>query len=63
MFQEADHIKNTVALIFQHIFQNSEVAWVLISLGTQFQLQIILEPDYLSDYLTVYYDYDHVVDT
>ena len=36
---------------------NSEVAWVLISLGTQVQSQIILDPDYLPDYLSVY-DYE-----
>ena len=37
---------------------NSEVAWVLVSSGTQVQLQIILDPDYLSDYLSVSCDYD-----
>ena len=36
----------------------AEVAWVLVSLGTQAQLQVILDPDYLPDYLTVFYDYD-----
>ena len=35
----------------------AEVAWVLISLGTQVQPQIILDPDYLPDYLSVSYDY------
>ena len=35
----------------------SEVAWVLISSGTQGQPQIILDPDYLLDYLSVSYDY------
>ena len=29
---------------------NSEVAWLLVSLGTQVQPQIILDPDYLPDY-------------
>ena len=58
ILQEAGHIKNTVVLIFQY-FQclhlvNSEVAWVLISSA---QLQIILDPDYLPDYLSVSYDY------
>ena len=33
------------------------VAWVLVSLGTQVQSEIILDPDYLPDYLSVYYDY------
>ena len=37
---------------------NSEVAWVLVSWGTQVQPQIILDPDYLPDYLSVSYDYD-----
>ena len=53
--QEADHIKNTVVLIFRHVqclhLMNFEVAWVLVSSGTQVQLQIILDPDYLSDYV------------
>ena len=61
MFQEAGHIKNTVVLIFRHIqclhLMNSEVAWVITSSGTQVQSQIILDPDYLPDYLSVSYDY------
>ena len=61
MFQKADHLKNTVVLIFRHIqclhLMNSEVAWVLISSGTQVQPQIILDPGYLPDYLPVSYDY------
>ena len=36
----------------------AEVAWVLVSLRTQVQTQIILDPDYLRDYLSVSYDYD-----
>ena len=36
----------------------AEVAWVLVSSGTQVQPQIILDPDYLLDYLSVSYDYD-----
>ena len=36
---------------------NSEVAWVLVSSGTQVQSQIILDPDYLPDYISVSYDY------
>ena len=37
---------------------DSEVAWVLVPSGTQVQPQIILDPDYLPDYLSVFYDYD-----
>ena len=37
---------------------NSEVAWVLVSSGTQVQPQIICDPDYLPDYFSVSYDYD-----
>ena len=36
---------------------NSEVAWVQVSSGTQVQPQIILDPDYLPDYVSVSYDY------
>ena len=61
MLQKAGHIKNTVVLIFQHNqclhLMNSEVDWVLESSGTQVQPQIILDLDYLPDYLTVSYDY------
>ena len=61
MLQEAGHIKNTVVLILRHIqclhLMYSEVAWVLVSSGTHIQPQIILDPDYLPDYLSVYYDY------
>ena len=35
----------------------AEVAWVLASSGTQVQPQIILDPDYLPDYLSLSYDY------
>ena len=35
----------------------SDVAWVLVSWGTQVQLQITLDPDYLLDYLSVSHDY------
>ena len=60
MLQEAGHIKNTVVLIFRHIqclhLMNSEVAWVLVLLGTQVQPQIIVSPDYLPDYLSVFYE-------
>ena len=55
MLQEAGHIKNTVVLIFRHIYclhlMNSKVAWVLlVSLGTQVQPQIMLDRDYFPDY-------------
>ena len=35
----------------------SDVFWELVSSGTQVQTQIILEPGYLPDYLSVSYDY------
>ena len=61
MLQEAGHIKNTVVLIFWHIqclnLMYFEVAWVLISSGTQVHPQIILNPDYFLDYFSVSYDY------
>ena len=49
MLQEVSHIKNTEVM-------NSEVAWVLVSSGTQVQPQIILDPDYLPEYLSLCYD-------
>ena len=59
------HVKNTVVLTiltFRHIqclhLMYAEVAWVLVSLGTQVQPQVILDPDYLPGYLFVSYDYD-----
>ena len=62
MFQEPDHIKNTIILVFRHIqrlhLMYSEIGWVLVSSKTQVQPQIILDPDYLADYLCVSYDYD-----
>ena len=36
----------------------AEVAWALVSSGTQVQPQVILNPDYLPDYLSVSYDYN-----
>ena len=36
----------------------SGVAWVLVSLGTQNQSQIVPDPDYLPDHLSVSYDYE-----
>ena len=35
----------------------AEVAWVLVSSGTQVQPQIMADPDYLPDYLSVSYDF------
>ena len=35
----------------------ADVAWVLVSLGTQVQPQIMLNPEYLPDYISVSYDY------
>ena len=35
----------------------AEVAWELVSSGTQVQPQVIFDPDYLPDYLSVSYDY------
>ena len=59
------NIKNIVVLTvltFQHIqclhLMYAEVAWVLVSLRTQVQPQIILDPDYLPDYLFVSEDYE-----
>ena len=61
MLQEVVQIKNAVVLIFRHILclhlMNSEVAWVLLSLGTQVQPQKILDLDYLPEYFSVSYDY------
>ena len=49
------HINNTVVLLFGYFqylhLMYSELARVLVSLRTQVQSQIILEPDYLPDYL------------
>ena len=60
MLQEAGHIKNTVVLIFKHILclhlMNSEE----LSSGTQVQPPIILDPDYLPDYLYVSYDHSRL---
>ena len=59
------NIKNTVVLTiltFQHIqclhLMYAEVVWVLVSLGTQVQPQIIRDPEYLPDYLFVSDDYE-----
>ena len=64
MLQEAGHIKNTVALIFQHMnclhLMYCEVAWILESSGTQFSPQKKLDPDYLPDNPSVSYDYVNI---
>ena len=39
----------------------ADVAWVLVSLGTQVQPQVILNPDYLPDYLSVSYNYGDTI--
>ena len=61
MLKEACHIKNTVVLIFRPIryphLIGSDVAWVLVSLKTQVQSQIMLDPYYLPNYLYGPYDY------
>ena len=48
-------------LTFRHIqclhLMYTEVVWVQLSLGTQVQSQMILDPDYLPDYLSFSYDY------
>ena len=48
MLQETGHMKNMMY---------PEVAWVLVSSGTQVQPKIILDTDYLPDSLSVSYDY------
>ena len=41
----------------------SEVTWVLVSSESHVRLQIKPNPDYLSDYLSISYDYATVFDT
>ena len=62
-------MKNTVVLtvltfLFRHIqylhLMYAEIAWVLVPSGTQVQPQIILDPGYLPDYVSVSYDYVHI---
>ena len=59
------HVNNTVVLTiltFQHIqclhLMYPEIAWVLVPSGIQVQPQILPDPRYLPDYLSVSYDYD-----
>ena len=62
MLQEAGHRKNISALIFRNMqclhLMYAEIAWVLLSSRTQIQSQMILDPDYLPDYIFVSPDYD-----
>ena len=64
MLQEAGHIKNINYIYSCFDFPahsmftfDKEVAWVLVSSGSQTQPQIILNPDYLPDYLSISNDY------
>ena len=62
MPQDAGHITLVLTILtFRHIqclhLMYAEVAWVLVSSGTQAQPQVTLDPDYLPDYLFVSYDY------
>ena len=57
-------VNNTVVLAiltFKHIqclhVMYADVAWALVSSGTQVQPQTIPDPVYLPDYLSVSYDY------
>ena len=61
------HIKNTVVLTiltFRYIQRlhlvYAEIAWALVSSGTQVQKQLILDPDYLPEYLSVSYGYGYI---
>ena len=47
----------TLPVSYDYDLMYAELAWVLVSLGTKVQLQIILDPDYLPDNLSVSYDY------
>ena len=63
VLQETDPINYTIVLVSSHIqcFFNltfSEVALVVVSLGTQVWPQVILDLDFLPDHLSVSYDYD-----
>ena len=42
---------------------HADLAWVLVSSGTQVQSQIILDIDYIPDYPSVSYDYDFTLET
>ena len=58
------HVNNTVILTILIFRQNqclhlmyAKIAWVLVSSVTQVQSQVILDIDYLPDYISVSYDY------
>ena len=57
------YVKNIDVLAQTYIqclhLMHSEVAWVLVPSGTHVLSQIILDPDYLSDYRSISYDYDY----
>ena len=60
-------LNNTVVLTiltFQHIqylhLMYAKVAWVLVSSGTQVQPQIMPDPDYLPDCLSISYDHAYM---
>ena len=46
-------------VLLMFTFDEFEATWVLVSSGTQVQPQVILKPDYLSDYLSVSYDFGY----
>ena len=50
-----DHSDFPAHSMFPSIY--AEVPWVLVSSGTQVQSQVILDLDYLPDYISVSYDY------
>ena len=64
-----DHSDFSVHSMFtSDVCMCAEIAWALVSSGTQVQPQVILDPDYLPDYLFVsndyvlsYFDYNSVV--
>ena len=64
MYQCSKRLDVLAILTFQYIqylhLMYAEVAWVLVSSETQVQLQIILDPDHLPDYLYVSYDYGQI---
>ena len=59
MLQEGYHEKEYSCFDFpaHSMFTFDVLAWALVSSGTQVWPQIILDPDYLPDYLSVSYGY------
>ena len=59
------HIKNTVVftiLTFRYIqCLHLIYAEILVSSGTQVKPQVIIDPDYLLDYLSVSHDYEIMI--